>query len=186
MQPAKAKDKAKINVKVNDANSRGRRKPMLLATLSTIVLSAVRSPRRASAVLASFVLLLSAPLYSQANPDVSASELLRSAVNGELKAQSEDHSHWIYRVKSTVAGREEVKLVVESKDGELDRLESVNGSPITAEQELREQQRIQNLVHSPERQKKRQRAQSEDAEQTERMFKVLPDALPYEFHPSKR
>jgi hypothetical protein len=176
MQRAKAKVET-AKVKTKDVNSGRRRKPMLLTTLSTTVLSAVRSPRRASVLLASFLLLLSAPLYPQTNPEVSASEVLRRAVNGELKAQSEDHSHWIYRVKSTVPGKEEVKLVVESKDGELDRLESVNGSPITAEQELREQQRIQNLVHSPERQKKRQRAQSEDAEQTERMFKVLPDAF---------
>ena len=173
----RVKVKVEIDVKGNDANSRARRKPMLLTTLSTIVLSAFRSPRTASAVLASLLLLLSAPLQSQANPEVSASELLRCVVSGELKAQSEDHTHWMYRVKSTVAGKEEVKLVVESKDGELDRLEYVNGRPISAEEELREQQRIQNLVHSPERQKKRQRAQSEDAEQTQRMFKVLPDAL---------
>jgi hypothetical protein len=176
MQRVKAKARATVKDRVK-ANFRTRR-TLLPTTLTTVVLPAVRSPRRASVLLASFLLLLlSAPLYSQTNPGVSASELLRRAVNGELKAQSEDHTHWMYRVKSTVAGKEEVKLVVESKDGELDRLESVNGSPITAEQELREQQRIQNLVHSPERQKKRQRAQSEDADQTERMFKVLPDAL---------
>jgi hypothetical protein len=122
------------------------------------------------------VLLSSAAALGQAT-DVPASVLLRRAVDGELKAQADDHSHWMYRIKETESGKEEIKLVVESKDGELDRLQSVNGEPITLEQKHHEDQRIANLLHAPDRQKKRQRAQSEDAEQTERMFKVLPDAL---------
>jgi hypothetical protein len=126
--------------------------------------------------LAGLLLLCSEAGLGQAT-DVPASVLLRRAVDGELKAQADDHSHWMYRVKETESGKEEIKLVVESKDGELDRLQSVNGEPITVEQKHHEDQRIANLLHAPERQKKRQRAQSEDAEQTERMFKVLPDAL---------
>jgi hypothetical protein len=106
-----------------------------------------------------------------------ASVVLRRAVDGELKAQADDHSHWMYRVKESDGSIEKIKLVVESKDGELDRLQSVNGLPITAEEKRHEDQRIANLLHAPDRQKKRQRAQSEDADQTERMFKVLPDAL---------
>jgi hypothetical protein len=126
--------------------------------------------------LAGLVLLCSAAALAQIT-DVPASVLLRRAVDGELKAQADDHSHWMYRVKETKSGKEEIKLVVESKDGELDRLQSVNGEPITVEQKRHEDQRIATLLHTPDRQKKRQRAQSEDAEQTERMFKVLPDAL---------
>jgi hypothetical protein len=98
-------------------------------------------------------------------------------VNAELRAQSDDHTHWMYRVKTTNFGQEEVKLVVQTKDGEVDQLQSINGQPITAEQQEREKQRIENLLHAPDKQRKRQRAQSEDAEQTERMFKLLPDAL---------
>jgi hypothetical protein len=123
-------------------------------------------------------LFLCLPLYSQLQPnDVPASVVLRRAVDGELKAQAEDHSHWMYRVISTEGGKEEVKLVVESKDGELERLQSVNGQPITEEQEKREDQRIQNLLNAPDRQKKRQHAQADDAQQTERMFRLLPEVL---------
>jgi hypothetical protein len=116
--------------------------------------------------------------YSQTSRlDLTAPEALRAAVQGELKAQSDDHSHWMYQVTTTESGKEVVKLVVETKDGELDRLQYVNGQPITVEQEKQEDKRIESLLHSLDRQKKRQRAQSEDAEQTARMFKVLPEAL---------
>ena len=139
--------------------------------------SALHRFTRTAALFGSLILLLSPPVYSQSKSDLSANEVLRCAVAGELKAQADDHSHWMYQVKSQVAGKEVVKLVIESKDGEIDRLEYVNGQPITEEQQKQEEQRILNLVHSPDRQKKRQRAQAEDSDQTTRMFKVLPDAL---------
>jgi hypothetical protein len=129
-------------------------------------------------ILIGALFLLSGSLLCQTlSPDLPASTVLRNAVNAELRAQSDDHTHWMYQVKTNNSGQEEVKLVVQTKDGEVDRLRSVNGQPITAEQQQREQQRIDNLLHAPDKQKKRQHAQSEDAEQTERMFKLLPDAL---------
>jgi hypothetical protein len=124
-----------------------------------------------------FLLLGSTALCQTLSPYLPASTVLRNAVNAELRAQSDDHTHWMYQVKTTKAGQEEVKLVVQTKDGEVDRLQSINGQPITAEQQLLENQRIENLLHAPDKQRKRQHAQSEDAEQTERMFKLLPDAL---------
>jgi hypothetical protein len=124
-----------------------------------------------------FLLLGSTALCQTLSSDLSASSVLRNAVNAELRAQSNDHTHWMYQVKTNNSGQEEVKLVVQTKEGEVDRLQSINGQRITAEQQQREQERIENLLHAPDKQKKRQRAQSEDAEQTERMFKLLPDAL---------
>src|ERR1700686_3246 len=129
-------------------------------------------------IFAALFLLLCAFAYSQTpRLDLTAPEALRAAVQGELKAQSDDHSHWMYQVRTNESGKEVVKLVVETKDGELDRLRYVDGQPITAEQEIQEDRRIENLLHSAEKQRKRQRAQAEDADQTARMFRVLPEAL---------
>jgi hypothetical protein len=111
----------------------------------------------------------------------SASELLRKAVNSELKAQSDDHSRWMYQEKTKEAGKEQVKWIVETREGDLDRLWSVNGRPITQEQQKQEDQRIEDLLHKPDRRKKRQRGQQEDAQQTERLFKMLPDAVTTRF-----
>lgn len=113
--------------------------------------------------------------------DVSANQLLRKAVDGELKAQSNDHSHWKYEVTAKDPGGEKVKWVVETREGDLARLSSVNGRAITSEEQKQEDQRIQSLMHKPADRKKQQRAQQEDARQTENLFKMLPDAFDARF-----
>jgi hypothetical protein len=112
-----------------------------------------------------------------ADINLSASELLRRAVDEELKGQADDHTHWMYQIKERRSGKEEVKWVVQTKHGELDRLLSVNGHPLTPEQQSREDQRIAGLLGKPEITRKQQRAQQKDARQTEELFRMLPNAL---------
>jgi hypothetical protein len=76
---------------------------------------------------------------------------------------------------------EQVKWIVQTGEGDLDRLWSKNGLPIPREQQAQEDQRIANLLHNPDRRRKRQRAQQEDAKQTERLFRMLPDAVTARF-----
>src|SRR6202171_6638880 len=83
----------------------------------------------------------------------------------------------MYQVKAGVSGKEEEKVVVQTREGYLDRLRFVNGQPITPEQEKQEDQRIATLLKKPDEQKKQQRAQEQDARKTERLFKMLPDAV---------
>ncbi len=106
-----------------------------------------------------------------------ATELLRRAVDGELKAHATDHSHWKYKLQAVESGKEEIKLVVETRDGDLDRLESVNGHPITAEQKKQEDLRIQGLLQRADERDRKQRAQAEDARKMETVFKSFPDAV---------
>jgi hypothetical protein len=117
------------------------------------------------------------PQNSSGNGRITARELLRRAVNGELKAQAEDHSHWMYEVKENASEKEQVRWVVETGEGNLDRLLSVDGQVVTAEEEQQEDRRIQRLLHRTEEQKKRQHEQAEDDKQMERLFKMLPDAV---------
>jgi hypothetical protein len=118
---------------------------------------------------------------TSSNGSLSAGELLRRVVESELKAQSADHSHWIYQVKTEEAGKEQVKWVVETHEGDVDRLWSVNGRPITKARQEQEDQRIERLLDNSGERKKRQRAQQEDGQQTERLFKILPDAVTARF-----
>jgi hypothetical protein len=134
----------------------------------------------AAASLICCFLSLCAPLVGQSLPaddKLSASELLRRAVDGELKGQADDHTHWMYQVKETHSGKEEVKCVVQTKQGELDRLLLVNGKPLSAEQQKQEDRRIASLLSKADVAKKRQRAQQKDARETEDLFRTLPDAL---------
>jgi hypothetical protein len=134
----------------------------------------------AAATLVSCMFLFWMPaLAESAPPDVklSAGELLRRAVDGELKGQADDHTHWMYQVKENRAGKEEVKCVVETKQGNLDRLLLVNGQLLSPEEQKREDHRIASLLNKPEETRKQRRAQQKDVHQTEDLFRMLPNAL---------
>ncbi len=135
---------------------------------------------RVSGLIAAAFLVFCVPAYVQntsSDAGLSAGELLRRVVNSELKAQANDHSHWMYEVKAGVSGKEQVKVAVRTREGDLDRLKFVNGQPITPEQEKQEDQRIARLLQKPDEQKKQRSAQEQDSRKTERLFKMLPDAV---------
>src|SRR6202521_5501045 len=135
---------------------------------------------RVSGLIAAAFLVFCVPAYVQntsSDAGLSAGELLRRVVNSELKAQANDHSHWMYEVKAGVSGKEQVKVAVQTREGYLDRLKFVNGQPITPEQEKQEDQRIAALLKKPDEQRKQQRAQEQDARKTECLFQMLPDAV---------
>ncbi len=149
------------------------------ACLTKPVIEQARSLRVHGVIVAAF-LTFCIPALSQNSSDnakLSAGELLRRVVNSELKAQANDHSHWMFEVKTGVSGKEQVKVAVQTREGYLDRLKFSNGQPISPEQEKQEDQRIARLLKKPDEQKKQQRAQQQDARKTERLFKMLPDAV---------
>jgi len=120
------------------------------------------------------------PQNTSNDSTTSAGDFLRRAIDGELKAQADDHTHWMYRERTGAAG-DQVKSVVETREGDVDRLCLVNGQAITPEQAKQEDQRIARLLRTRGEQKKRKRAQEEDARQTEHLFKMLPDAVTTRF-----
>src|ERR1700676_1054576 len=135
------------------------------ARLTKSVVEPARLLRVLGLIAAAF-LVFCVPAYVQntsGDAGLSAGELLRRGVNTELKAQANDHSHWMYQVKAGVSGKEEEKVVVQTREGYLDRLRLVNGQPITPEQEKQEDQRIATLLKKPDERKKQQRAQEQDA-----------------------
>ncbi len=106
-----------------------------------------------------------------------AGELLCRAVDGELKAQAADHTEWMYQTRVRDDGKDEVKMVIETREGDLERLRLVNGQPLTPEQEKREDQRIHNLIHNRREQRRLRHEKAEDGQKTERLFKMLPEAM---------
>src|SRR6202795_893693 len=150
-----------------------------VAHLTKTVVEPTRLLRVGGLIAAAF-LVFCVPAYAQntsGDAGSSAGELLRRVVNSELRAQANDPSHWMYEVKAGVSGKEQVKVAVQTREGYLDRLRFVNGQPITPEQEKQEDERIARLLKRPDEQKKQRRAQDEDARQTERLLKMLPDAV---------
>src|ERR1700681_4158982 len=149
------------------------------ACLTKPVIEPARSLRIHGVIAAAFLVFCIPALPQNTSGDggLSAGEILRRVVNSELKAQANDHTHWMYEVKAGISGKEQVKVAVQTREGYLDRLRFVNGQPITPEEEKQEDQRIARLLKNPAERKKQQRAQEGDAQKTERLFKMLPDAV---------
>ena len=115
------------------------------------------------------------------NSHASANELVRKIVANEIKAETEDHSHWAFQLQTEEAGRRELDEVVETKDGNLQRPVCVNGQPITAKQKEQANLHIQKFVHNPEALRKSLRDESEDTTRSQNMLKLLPNAFNFSY-----
>ena len=116
-----------------------------------------------SVALTLTILLFGTPARTQSVPSSqgSANDLARRVVTNELNFQ-DDRTNWMYRLEKEQYGKKRVEEIVETKDGSLSRLLSINDRPLTAKQQLEEDQRIQELVTS--RSAKHKLRQAQDAE----------------------
>jgi hypothetical protein len=133
-----------------------------------------------SATLIATIILLGSNALSQSDPErlgLSANELARKVVTNELKFQDEDHSRWMYRLEKEESGKKQVQEILETSNGSLSRLLSIDGHPLTAKQEQKENQRMQRLVSHPDEQRKLQQESTKRAEQGARLFNILADVF---------
>lgn len=139
---------------------------------------------RTSATVILTVGLLPSNALPQSEPEglgMSANELMRKVVASELKSQNEDHDHWMYRLEKEESGKRQAQEILETHDGSLSRLLSVGGHPLDAQQQQKENQRLQGLVSHPDEQRKLQQASSKKAEQGARLFRILPDMFLFSY-----
>ena len=142
---------------------------------------AVRLIRRPVA-LALTIILLGVPVRPQSVPSsqVSANDLARRVVTNELNFQ-DDHIKWMYRLEKEQYGKKQVEEIVETKEGSLSRLLSINDRPLTAKQQLEEDQRVRELMRSRSAQQKLRRTLDAETLQGRRLFKMLPDAFVFSY-----
>jgi hypothetical protein len=135
-----------------------------------------------SAAFTLAIILLGVPACSQSVPGdrVSANDLARRVITNELKFQ-DDHTNWMYRLEKEEYGKKQVEEIIETKEGSLSRLLSLNGRPLTAKQQEKEDQRVQELMTSLSAKRKLQRALDTETLQGRRLFKMLPDAFVFNY-----
>ena len=137
---------------------------------------------RVTTALALAGLLFASLSSSQtSNESLPANEFVRQIINNELQAERNDHSHWMVRLKTQKSGKAEVREVVETKDGDLDWLVSVNGKPLAKEQQHERERGLQRLVSNPADLQKSQREKEEDMARSQRLLKMLPDAFVFDY-----
>jgi len=142
----------------------------------------VRLGYRAATVLVSIILLGSTTLSQSGSgsPGVSANDLARRVITNELKFQ-DDHTNWMYRLEKEQYGKKQVEEIIETREGSLSRLLSIDDRPLTAKQQEEEDQRAQELMTSRSAKRKLQRALDAETLQGRRLFKMLPDAFVFSY-----
>jgi hypothetical protein len=128
------------------------------------------------------VVLLVVPAHPQSVPSsqVSANELAQRVVTNELNFQ-DDHSNWMYRLEKEQYGKKQVEEIIETKNGSLSRLLSINDRPLTAKQQSEEDQRVRQLMTSRSAQQKLRRTLDAETLQGRRLFKMLPAAFVFSY-----
>jgi hypothetical protein len=128
----------------------------------------------------SLVLMLGLAMSALAPPlraEMDAQQLAREVAASELRARGNDHTPWMYTLRKHDPGNKEVREVVHTNDGPLFRTLSRNGQPLNEEQQRREDRRIQELLHDPDKQQEQARKFQHDLQGALNLMKILPEAF---------
>jgi hypothetical protein len=105
-------------------------------------------------------------------------ELVRETVQNEINYDTQ--TKFIFREREENPHGSQTKLIVQTTGVAAGMLVAINDKPLTAEERQSEQARLEELINNPAELKKKEKADKEDTEHTNRIMKALPDAFIYE------
>jgi hypothetical protein len=120
---------------------------------------------------------LPASAQSSENTPAHGNELVRGIIANEIKAETQDHSHWAFRLETEKSGKIELAQVVETRDGNLQLPVSINGKPLSAKEKEQANAHVDQFVHHPATLRKSLREENEDTARTQNLLRLLPQAF---------
>ena len=131
-----------------------------------------------------WILLLTAAILAGQPAAVSSYrdpvELVRKAVQNEIKAADDDSARFLFRGTKTTPQGSTTRLYVETKEATASLVIAYNGKPLTPEQRHAEEARVERFISHPEELKKKHEQERASAERTLRIVRALPDAFLFE------
>jgi hypothetical protein len=116
------------------------------------------------------------------NPQASNPQaLVREVVQNGLGHARNDQIHWSFRELVRKDGRVETHEICQTDAGTIDRLVAIDGQPLSAEQQKREDARLQQLLANGSEIRRERQKQREDSAKQNRMFATFPDAFSYKY-----
>jgi hypothetical protein len=113
-----------------------------------------------------------------------AQALVERALATESRA-AQDLSHVAhpmrYQLRKTSPRLTSIKEIVETRDGDVARLLSINDQPLSPADEQHEQARLQALMDNPSLQQHRKQSEDSDTARAMKILRVLPSAFLYQF-----
>jgi hypothetical protein len=141
---------------------------------------------RTCARTAAFLLLTTASLAAQSQSMTVSSyhdpaELMRKAVQNEIKASQDDSAHFLFRGIKTTPQGSTTRLYVETKEATAGLVVAYNGKSLTPEQRQAEEARVERFIRNPEELRKKREQEHEYAERTLRIIRAMPNAFVFEY-----
>ncbi len=113
-------------------------------------------------------------------PTVTPSELVRRAVQNEIKNNNQGPKYMCRQRKETLTGSQ-IKLMVETRDAMVGMVVANNDQPLNQEQRRAEYGRIERFLQQPSELEKKRAQEKENADRVNAILKALPDAFVYEY-----
>jgi hypothetical protein len=126
------------------------------------------------------LVLASVPSTFAQQPGGTPAELLRRAVQNEIKANNNSVAFCFQERRVSPAGSQ-TELMVETRDAMAGMLIANNDHPLSPQQRQAEIGRLDHLVQDPSELAKKKAKEADTRERIERIVKALPDAFLYEF-----
>lgn len=113
-------------------------------------------------------------------PGEPARDLVRDAIYNELHDRERD-SHWQYRSERVSTAEDVVREQIETDQGPIFMILAQQGKPLAAEQQEREEERLDAYVQSPEQIARVEREHEEDENRLAGVMEMLPRAFLFEY-----
>ena len=140
---------------------------------------------RSIARMNAWILLLTAASFAGQSATVTSYrdplELVREAVQNEIKAATDDSARFLFRGTKTTPQGSTTRLYVETKEATAGLVIAYNGKALTPEQRHVEEARVERFIHHPEELKKKRQQERESDERTMRIVRAMPDAFLFEY-----
>ena len=136
-----------------------------------------------ASVLAPRILAQAHDRVSDASFSASTSplSLARDAIANEVRLIQYDGAYLRYRVHTKDSKGDQVRDVLESKDGTVARLVLRNGRPLSSDEDAGEHQRLQEMLDSPSAFQKHIQKDRSGKKTAVDLIKLLPDAMLFGF-----
>jgi hypothetical protein len=115
------------------------------------------------------------------SPYRDPAELVRKAVENEIKAGDDENAHFLFRSTKTTPKGSVTRIYVQTKEATAGLVIAYNGKPLLPEQRREEEARVQRFLNDPQELKKKHAQEREDTERSLRIMRAMPDAFFFEY-----
>jgi len=131
-------------------------------------------------LLTSFILILPLAAAAQGTPWHDDDALVKRALSNEVHAAGDTQHPMRYCLRKSSPRLTSTKEIFETRDGAVARLIALNDSPLSAEDEQKEQARLASLLSDPSMQRHRKQSEDEDSARAMKVLRALPNAFVYQ------